>query len=221
MDFGLFILNHAIPKIYPITDVAISCVSHAEQVARLIAGGATLIQLRDKDASPRDFYDAAAEAIAIARPHGVKVIINDRVDIAFALKTDGVHLGQDDMPPVMARSVLGENAIIGFSTHSVEQAHAAVRQPVDYIAFGPIFITHTKSDHEPVVGLNGLREIRKIVGDFPLVAIGGINDVDLSSVFDAGADSAAVIGAVLSDQAKIESRMRELVRQAPNFVKTS
>ncbi len=211
------ILNFKLPRIYPITNARISGVSHAEQVEKLIAGGAELIQLREKNASPRDFYEAADRAINIARPLGVKIIINDRVDIALALKADGVHLGQDDMPPERARSILGDNAIIGFSTHSIEQARSAMSLPVDYIAFGPIFRTQTKENPDEVVGLKGLRDVRNAIGSLPLVAIGGINESNLQSVFETRADSAAMIGAILFDPAKIEHRMREFTRlSAPN-----
>lgn len=207
-----------LPRIYPITDVSLSCLSHAEQVERLIAGGATWIQLREKHASPRDFYEAAAEAIEVARPDYVKIIINDRIDIAFALKANGVHLGQDDMPPDEARKILGKDAIIGFSTHTAEQALAASQLPVDYIAFGPIFPTQTKDDPDEVVGLDRLQEVRKIIGDTPLVAIGGINAANLRSVIGAGADSAAMIGAIVSDPAMIEIRIAELLRITNNVV---
>ena len=205
-----------LPRIYPITDVRISGISHAEQVKKLIAGGASLIQLREKCFTPRDFYEAAEEAIKITKPLGVKIIINDRVDIAFALKADGVHLGQDDMPPEKAREILGEDAIIGFSTHSIEQVLVAMRLPIDYVAFGPIFPTQTKDDPDDIVGLSGLREVRKAIGDIPLVAIGGIIEENVRSVIETGADSAAMIGAIVSEPAKIELNMSEMLRWAAN-----
>jgi len=185
--------------------------SHADQSERLIAGGASLIQLREKYASPREFYDFAKLAICVAHKNGVRVIINDRVDIALALKADGVHLGQDDMPPDAARQMFASVAIIEFSTHSVDQAVAALKLPVDYIAIGPIFQTQTKENPDAAVGLQGLKIVREAVGDFPLVAIGGINAKNLRSVIDAGADSVAIIGAILSDSQKIEERMRHLI----------
>jgi len=199
-----------LPRIYPITDVRISGISHLEQVERLIAGGATFIQVREKHLSPQDFYEAAAKVVTIARPLGVKIIINDRVDIALALKADGVHLGQDDMPPVEARKMLGVNAIIGFSTHTMEQVNEAMKFQIDYIAFGPVFPTQTKNDPDDVVGLNELRNVRNVIGDVPLVAIGGINEANLLSVIAAGADSAAMIGSIISDSERIESAMCEL-----------
>src|ERR1700750_1762555 len=120
-------MSFELPKLYPITDRRLSGLSHAEQAARLIEGGAALIQLREKHLSPREFYVEAEAALKIARARGVKLIINDRADIALALGADGVHLGQDDMPPEAARALLGEGAVIGFSTHSAEQAIAAAR----------------------------------------------------------------------------------------------
>src|ERR1044072_7757537 len=159
------------PKLYPVTDRRLSGLSHAEQVARLVEGGATFIQLREKHLSPREFYGEAEEALRVARAGGAKLIINDRADIALALGADGVHLGQDDMPPEAARALLGETAVIGFSTHSVEQAIAAARMPLDYIAVGPVFTTNSKENPDPVVGLEGLRRVRAAVSSVHVVAI--------------------------------------------------
>ena len=203
-----------LPKIYPITDQRISGLSHAEQIKRLIAGGAQIIQLREKHASPREFYAAALAASAVAKAHDVPMIINDRVDIAIAVQAAGVHLGQDDMPPTEARAILGDKAIIGFSTHTIEQAAAAATMPVDYIAFGPVFPTQTKDAPDDVVGLDILRVARKAVGDRPLVAIGGIDDSNLLSVLAAGADTAAMIGSLLSDPLQITDRMLKLIALA-------
>lgn len=203
-----------LPRIYPITDRNISGLPHAEQVKMLIRGGAEIIQLREKLASPREFFEAAAPALELARDAGVSLIINDRVDIALAIKADGVHLGQHDLPPRNARELLGKHAIIGLSTHSVAQATSAVKEPVDYIAIGPIFYTQTKQDPDDIVGLDGLRAVRAAVGNVPLVAIGGINANNICSVFDAGADSAALIGALLSEPAEIETRTAVFIELA-------
>jgi thiamine-phosphate pyrophosphorylase len=189
-----------LPKLYPITDRRVSRLSHAEQVARLIQGGATFIQLREKHLSPREFYVEAEEALRVARMRGVKLIINDRADIALALGADGIHLGQDDVPPEAARALLGEGAFIGFSTHSVEQAIAAARLPVDYIAVGPVFATASKDNPDPVVGLEGLRRVREAGDSIPLVAIGGVTRENVSSVLDAGANSVAVISALFNPE---------------------
>jgi thiamine-phosphate pyrophosphorylase len=199
-----------LPRVYPITDPEISTVSHLEQVRRLIAGGAKLIQLRDKHSSPGDFFTAAELAVAYAHQSGVRVIINDRVDIALATGADGVHLGQEDLPPDAARRVLGERAIIGFSTHNVEQAKAAIQFPVDYIAAGPIFATSSKANPDPPIGLEGLAQIRSIVGRIPLVAIGGLDAALAPGAINAGADSVALISALLKGD--IQARTEELIK---------
>jgi thiamine-phosphate pyrophosphorylase len=204
-------LKFQLPKIYPITDRNISGLSHVEQVRRLIEGGARLIQLREKTAGAGEFYSQAIEAIEYARGREVKIIINDRVDIALAARADGVHLGQGDLPPEEARMILGEGAIIGFSTHSVEQAAVALQLPIDYLAIGPIFATSTKADPDPVVRLDGIRKVRSIAGSFPVVAIGGISRSNVNHVFEAGADSAAVISDLLSDPNEITERMRTIL----------
>ncbi|HKG14838.1 MAG TPA: thiamine phosphate synthase [Pyrinomonadaceae bacterium] len=200
-----------LPKLYPITDRRLSGLSHAEQVARLIEGGASFIQLREKHLSPREFYAEAGEALRVARARGAKLIINDRADIALAIGADGVHLGQDDMPPEAARALLGGGAFVGFSTHSVEQAAAAARLPVDYIAVGPVFATTSKEKPDPVVGLEGLRRVREAVGRVPLVAVGGVTRENAPAVLAAGADSFAVISALLSREDPTE--ITRLTRQ--------
>jgi thiamine-phosphate pyrophosphorylase len=180
-------------RVYPLTDRQTSGRSHAEQVIELSDSGARVIQLREKDLSGREFFEEAAAAVAVARKRGVKIIINDRVDIALALKADGVHLGQDDLPVEAARCILGPTAIIGFSTHKLEQAKIAAQLPVDYVALGPIYPTRTKNSGDPVLGLTGVREIRTVL-KAPLVAIGGISEANGRELLDAGADALAVIG---------------------------
>ncbi len=204
-------MKFTLPAIYPITDSQISYLSHSEQVSRLIAGGATLIQIREKGTPAADWFTDAQLALATAHTQGVRIIINDRVDIALALGADGVHLGQDDLPPEEARKLLGDEAIIGYSTHTTEQVSSAIRLPIDYLAFGPIFDTRTKQDADATVGLGLLRQISRLKGDLPLVAIGGINGENIDQVFTAGADSAAIIGFLLAEQVGIETRMSELV----------
>jgi thiamine-phosphate pyrophosphorylase len=203
-------VNFKLPKIYPITDVRLSGLSHTEQVKRLIAGGARFIQLREKFATPREFHDDAREAVRFARDHGCRIIINDRADIALAAGADGVHLGQDDLPPVFARKLLGNDFIIGFSTHSAAQAKAAAGLPVDYVALGPVFDTRTKINPDDTVGIEGLQEARRAAGGVPLVAIGGITAESLGAVYAAGADSAAVIGALVCNAEQISMRMKEM-----------
>ncbi len=203
-----------IPSIYPITDTAISSLSIPEQVRRFIAGGATYIQIRDKKASSRENLEAAAEAMAITREHNIPDVINDRVDIAMMVNADGVHLGQEDLSPIQARQLLGKRAIVGYSTHTLEQAKEAAAMPVDYIAFGPVFPTSTKDRPDPVVGLAMLRQVKELIGDRPLVAIGGITSKTVRSVLNAGADSAAIISDVLCDADQISERMSGLISLA-------
>lgn len=187
-----------LPAVYPITDIKISGLSHADQVAILAGAGATSVQLREKTLPALDFYNEAKAALAVAKQRGVQLIINDRVDIALALGASGVHLGQDDLPPEAARKLLGDEAIIGYSTHNVAQAIAAANLPVDYIAIGPIFATGTKANPDPVVGLDGLRAVRASIGDMQLVAVGGITAANAAAVIEAGADSVALVSALLS-----------------------
>ena len=187
-----------LPRVYPLTDTQLSGLSHAEQVRLLNRGGATLVQLREKQMSPKEFYEQAKTAVTVAEQCGVRLIINDRVDIALAVGAHGIHLGQDDMPPEAARKLMGEQAVVGYSTHDVKQAIEASKLPIDYLAIGPIFTTSTKSNTAPVLGLEGLQAVRQAIGDFPLVAIGGISQSNAPDVIDAGADSVAVISALLS-----------------------
>lgn len=201
-----------LPRIYPLTDVQLSGLSHLQQVRLLSVGGAPLIQLREKHLAPREFYEQAKAAVAVAAKWGVQLIVNDRVDVALAAGARGVHLGQDDMPPDAARTLLGPNAVIGYSTHNIEQAIAATKLPIDYLAIGPIFPTTTKSDTAPVVGLDGLRAVRNEIGDFPLVAIGGITRENAREVIQAGADSVAVISALLSNPTRITELTRRLLQ---------
>jgi thiamine-phosphate pyrophosphorylase len=206
-------MQFSLPRLYPITDTKISGLSHGEQTARLIAGGARIVQIREKNLSPREFFMAAKEAVAVAAQQGVPLIINDRADIALLVGATGVHVGQDDLPPAAARELLGPDAIIGFSTHNLEQARRAAELPIDYLAIGPIFSTSSKENPDPVVGLAGLRDVRKVVPHLPLVAIGGITAANARTVFEAGADSVAVIGALLAEPDRIEQRTRELLQR--------
>ena len=200
-----------IPIVYPLTDKALTGLSHSEQVRRLAAGGATFIQLREKYLSTKDFYAEAETALKVARELNVKLVINDRVDIALALEADGVHLGQDDLSPEAARQLLGPGAIIGVSTHNLSQAIEASQSTADYVAFGPIFSTDTKSDTSPVVGLECLSTVREVVVEKPLVAIGGIDHSNATDVLRHGADSVAVISCLLSQPDAISERTSQLM----------
>ncbi len=204
-------MNFQLPKVYPITDVPITQLSHLEQVKQLIKGGAEIIQLRDKNATSKEFYESAKAVMDYLRGSKVKIIINDRVDIALAVKADGVHLGQDDLWPVGARRILGEDSIIGFSTHSIAQAIEAIKFPINYVALGPVFKTETKESSDEIVGLEGLKKVRQAITDFPLAAIGGIDLATTQAVFANGADSVALISAILKPAERISENLKRFV----------
>jgi len=206
-----------LPRVYALTDVQLSGLPHAEQLELLSRGGASFVQLREKQMSALEFYEQAKAAVAVAARGGVQLIINDRVDVALAAGAGGVHLGQDDLPPEAARKLLGPHAIVGFSTHNIDQALAAVKLPIDYLAVGPIFQTTTKTDTFPVLGLEGLRAVRAAIGEFPLVAIGGITHANAPEAIAAGADSVAVISALLSDPNRIAEMTRSLIQTLANL----
>lgn len=206
-----FIL-HPFPTLYPLTDRTLTKLSHAEQVARLAAGGARLIQLRDKHSTPAGVYDEACRAVRAAREASVRIIINDRADIALACGADGVHLGQDDLPAEAARGLLGDDSIIGVSTHNLDQARRAARAPVSYIAIGPVFATTTKVNPDAIVGLDLVRRVREhLPAHIPLVAIGGITHDNARTVLDHGADAVAVVGALLAVPDEITARTENLI----------
>lgn len=205
-------IKFSLPKVYPITDTEISRLSHADQVKFLIDGGATIIQLREKKSSPRTFFHDAVAAVRLAKESGVKIIINDRVDIALATGADGVHLGQTDMPVGAARRLMGPDLLIGFSTHNVDQATTALALPIDYLAFGPVHGTKTKENADPTTGLEQLRQVHLLKGPLPLVAIGGIDASNARPTIDAGADSVAVISAVISNPTQIPEKLEDLLQ---------
>ena len=188
------------PFLYAIVDVAtLDGRSVRAAVAALALGGASLVQFRAKGPTDRQLFEQAGEAVAGAREAGVAILVNDRPDIALMLGADGVHVGQDDLPPEECRKLLGEAAIVGVSTHNQEQLRAAREAPVDYIAVGPVFATVTKEAAAPVVGIDFLRLARDVT-DRPLVAIGGITCSNVGQVVAAGIDGVAVISDLLRHQ---------------------
>jgi thiamine-phosphate pyrophosphorylase len=184
-----------IPKLYAITDRQWSNCAHEEIVRMLLDGGARFIQLRDKEASGRELLEQAMACLKLTREAGATLIINDRVDVALTAGADGVHLGQDDLSVAEAREILGEDKIIGVSTHSIAQFRAALQTSANYIAVGPVYPTKTKENPAAVVGLKLIREARELT-DRPLVAIGGISHRRAPKVIEAGADCVAVISAL-------------------------
>jgi thiamine-phosphate pyrophosphorylase len=161
-------------------------------------GGATFVQIRAKSLDSGALLDLCDAAVALGRPYNATMIVNDRADVARMARAAGVHVGQDDLPPAHARAVVGSEAIVGCSTHNVEQADAAVREPVSYIAVGPVFGTRTKDTGYAAVGTDLVRAVVDRAGPIPVVAIGGITLDTAVSVLEAGAISVAVIGDLLA-----------------------
>ena len=161
------------------------------------AAGVRLFQYRDKQATMKEAYALALALRQAAKEVGATLIINDRCDLAMAVDADGVHLGQEDLPFADARRLLGPDKIIGLSTHTHDQVREAAAMQPDYIGFGPIFSTATKADHDPVVGLEGLRAARSLT-TIPMFAIGGIASRQVADLITAGADGVAVISAILN-----------------------
>ena len=177
-----------------------------------------MIQLREKYSSAREFYDDALKAVSYAHQHGTIILINDRADVAMAVGANGVHLGQTDILPEDARKVLGEAAIIGYSTHSITQAKAAAEMPVDYIAIGPVFPTSSKEGPDRAIGPEGVTAVRKLIDRTPLVAIGGITAANAEGVMRSGADSVAIISSLLNEADKISVKYQALARELNNIV---
>ncbi|MDP2682224.1 MAG: thiamine phosphate synthase [Deltaproteobacteria bacterium] len=187
-----------LPNIYPIIDISlISSDKIGETAHAVIDGGAKILQLRAKKLSSREFLETARIIRKITKDKGAVFIVNDRIDIALLTDADGVHLGQDDLPVKEARRLLGNNKIIGYSTHNIREARAAKKLPVDYISFGPIFATKTKEDAQTPKGLKGLDEIMKAV-KIPIVAIGGITETNMAHVLKQGVESVAMISEILT-----------------------
>mgnify|MGYP001198621748 FL=1 len=160
------------------------------------AAGAKIFQYRNKTASMKAAYEEALSLRKVAQELDVLFIVNDRCDLALAVNADGVHLGQGDVPLHLARKIMGPDKLIGVSTHNRDQVIAATAGDPDYLGFGPIFTPSSKLDHDPVVGLQGLRTIRPLTA-LPIFAIGGITADRTEDVIRAGADGVAVISAIL------------------------
>ena len=171
--------------------------SNFEIVTAAVREGATVVQLREKNCSTREFIEQALAIKEFLKDHGVPLIINDRVDVAQAVKADGVHLGQSDMPLGLAKKILGDSMIIGISAESVQDAIEAEKGGADYLGVSPIYATPTKTDTAPALGLEGLREIRKAVR-LPLVGIGGLNTENAADVIRSGANGVAVVSAIVA-----------------------
>jgi thiamine-phosphate pyrophosphorylase len=199
-------------RFYPILDsglLAHGGVDPLELARALAAAGARLVQYRHKAPYTRAIYEQAKAIGAIVQQAGGRFVVNDRADIALMLGADGVHVGQDDLPPAAVRKIAGDRLLVGFSTHNEDQLRAGDREPVDYLAIGPIFGTASKENPDPVVGVEELRRLRAMTTK-PLVAIGGITRERAAAVLAAGADSAAVLSDLVGED--LAARTREWVR---------
>ena len=179
-------------------------------VAAAVRGGATCVQLREKQLDTRPFVERARALKALLAPLGVPLIINDRLDVALAVGADGVHVGQSDLPPEDVRRLM-PHALIGLSVESPEQVRAAANMPVDYLGVSPVFSTPSKQDTSPALGLEGLRAMRALT-DLPLIAIGGIDLNNAAQVLAAGAYGLAVVRALCAapDPAAAAQALRQL-----------
>jgi thiamine-phosphate pyrophosphorylase len=204
-DFGLYL----------VTDRELCLGRRLEEVVELaVRGGVSLVQLREKSCSTREYIEIGRRLQKILKPQGIPLIINDRVDVALAVGADGVHLGQADMAYQDARRLLGRRAIIGISaeTMDMDQAEDVETLDIDYLAVSPIFPTPTKTDTKAPWGLEGLQQLRQRSRHI-LVGIGGINPSNAAEVLEAGADGLAVVSAICSapDPENASRRLREII----------
>lgn len=190
-----------VPAFYPVLDTALLSRVGMETVdaaEAILEGGARILQLRHKAHFSRELFDKTRQISQLCDDAQALFVVNDRADIA-ALLAVGLHLGQDDLPPLYARKLLPSEHPLGLSTHNEAQVRAALQQPIDYLALGPIFATRSKHNPDPVVGLEELRRLRAI-SNWPLVAIGGITRESAVAVLEAGADCVAVMGGLFPEE---------------------
>ncbi len=185
-------------ELYLVTDRPLSLGRDIAWIVEEAAkGGVTMVQLREKDCSTREFVDLASRLKDKLKPFNIPLIINDRIDVALAADVDGVHIGQSDMPYTIARKLLGNDKIIGLSVENMEQVEAANLLDVDYIGISPVFSTPTKTDTFKPFGLEGVKKVMEI-SKHQAVAIGGINTSNVIDIFNAGANGIAVVSAICS-----------------------
>jgi thiamine-phosphate pyrophosphorylase len=187
-------------RLYLVTDqTSVGSRTLIDVVAAAVQGGVTCVQLREKQLNTRDFFAQAMAFKALLAPHGIPLVINDRVDVALACGAQGVHLGQSDMPVLQARRLLPPEVFIGWSVESMEDVARSASLPVDYLGVSPIHATPTKTDTQNPWGLDGLNKVR-LATVLPLVAIGGIHAGNARAVLSAGADGLAVVSALCAAQ---------------------
>jgi thiamine-phosphate pyrophosphorylase len=205
-------LLNDLPHLYPIVDA--SCFPDERALFQfaeeLLSAGVTLLQYRNKQGSPRQMLSQARELRSVAGQRA-RLIMNDRADLCLAAGFDGVHVGQDDLPPDAVRRIVEKPLWMGISTHNPEQIRLADQSDADYLAIGPVFSTASKANPDPVVGLDGVRAARALIRK-PLVAIGGITRANAHSVIEAGADAVAVISDLLLDPRRAIEEFSRVLR---------
>lgn len=202
--------------LYAVTDRAwVGKQSLYEQVESALKGGATCVQLREKELDEESFLKEAMEISALCKQYGVPFFVNDNVDIAIKCKADGIHVGQEDMEAAQVRQRVGDDMIIGVSVHSVEEALEAVKNGADCLGLGAVFSTSTKTDVD-LLPRETLRDICAAV-DIPVVAIGGINKSNISQLAGTGIDGVALVSAIFAAD-DIESECRELRKLSEDMV---
>jgi thiamine-phosphate pyrophosphorylase len=185
-------------SLYLVTDRSLSKGRSTQFIVEeAVKGGVSVVQLREKNLSTKDFYNEALQIKQLLKPLNIPLIINDRLDIALAIDADGLHIGQNDLPYKIARAFLGKNKIIGLSVENIQQAKDANSIDVDYIGLSPVFSTDTKTDISLPLELKGVKEIAKLTRH-KTVAIGGINKTNAAEVIGSGADGIAVVSAIVS-----------------------
>lgn len=210
-----------LPRVYPILDTESldrRAIPLETAAAAFLDGGAGILQIRHKRHWSRSFFESAQTVARLCREAGATLVVNDRADFAMLLDA-ALHVGQDDLPPRDARRLMGSDAVIGFSSHNVNQLCAAGGEPVDYVALGPVYATASKLNPDPVTGVEEIRRCRSLI-EKPLVAIGGITQENALDVLRAGADSVAVIAGLLPDAATAHS-LRERMEQWQQLVKAA
>lgn len=204
-------------KLYLITDRKQTKIPLPEAVRQALRGGVRAIQLREKDLPIRELLALAQEIKAITEAFGAKLFINDRADVAVAVDADGVHLGNQSMPPEAVRSVVGKRMLIGVSTHNMEEAKMAETGGADFVTFGPVFATPSKMPYGKPVGTEGLRAVKKQIG-IPIFGLGGIRRENLREVVKAGADGIAMISAIFADP-DITGASEKIIRDSERSIR--
>ena len=186
-----------LPRLYVILDATLATVPEQDCASRLAEAGVRLLQYRNKIAPARQLLESSRALAQLLMPRGVIFFVNDRPDVAYLAGAHGVHVGQEDLDVNAARRVMGSDRLVGVSTHTLEQFACAAKSTADYIAVGPIFSTSSKTNPDPVVGVDFVRRVRPLT-EKPMVAIGGITLEHAAEVIEAGADSVAVLSGILS-----------------------